>query len=294
MMRSIRSFLVEVLLRITKKKLDVNEFMEKRSQINSESYQVPAKLKQKYNITKDGNLPLDTYILKSNSRSDERIVLYLPGGGYVEQPLTWHWHFLHNLREQLNCTVFVPIYPKAPDNQYTAAIESVLKVYQHILKIAKPENMVIMGDSAGGGLSLAFAQYLLEQELPQPKDIILLSPWLDITLNNPQVLAMIDKEPMLNWDMLVEAGKRYAGETPRTHYLVSPIHGEIKNLGKISLFIGTHEFFLPDARKFREKAARQSVDINYFEYPKMNHVFPVFPIPEAKKALKQIVDIIQR
>ncbi|SCY08654.1 Acetyl esterase/lipase [Paenibacillus polysaccharolyticus] len=293
-MRSIRSFLVEVLLRITKKKLDVNEFMEKRSQINSESYQVPAKLKQKYNITKDGNLPLDTYILKSNSRSDERIVLYLPGGGYVEQPLTWHWHFLHNLREQLNCTVFVPIYPKAPDNQYTAAIESVLKVYQHILKIAKPENMVIMGDSAGGGLSLAFAQYLLEQELPQPKDIILLSPWLDITLNNPQVLAMIDKEPMLNWDMLVEAGKRYAGETPRTHYLVSPIHGEIKNLGKISLFIGTHEFFLPDARKFREKAARQSVDINYFEYPKMNHVFPVFPIPEAKKALKQIVDIIQR
>lgn len=294
MMRSIRSFLVEVLLRMTKQNLDVNEFMEKRSQINRESYQVPAKLKQKYNITKDNKLPLDTYILKSTSRSDERMVLYLPGGGYVEQPLTWHWHFLHNLREQLNCTVFVPIYPKAPDNQYTAAIESVLKVYQHILKIAKPENMVIMGDSAGGGLSLAFAQYLLEQELPQPKDIILLSPWLDITLNNPQVLAMIDKEPMLNWDMLVEAGKRYAGETPRTHYLVSPIHGEIKNLGKISLFIGTHEFFLPDARKFREKAARQSVDINYFEYPKMNHVFPVFPIPEAKKALKQIVDIIQR
>ncbi|MDP9697706.1 acetyl esterase/lipase [Paenibacillus intestini] len=294
MMRSIRSFLVEVLLRITKKKLDVNEFMDKRSQINSESYQVPAKLKQKYNITKDGNLPLDTYVLKSNSRSDERIVLYLPGGGYVEQPLTWHWHFLHNLTEQLNCTVFVPIYPKAPDNQYTAAIESVLKVYQHLLKIAKPENMVIMGDSAGGGLSLAFAQYLLEQELPQPKDIILLSPWLDITLNSPQVLAMIDKEPMLNWDMLVEAGKRYAGETSRSHYLVSPIHGEIKNLGKISLLIGTHELFLPDARKFREKAARQSVDINYFEYPKMNHVFPVFPIPEAKKALKQIVDIIQR
>ncbi|WP_434751036.1 alpha/beta hydrolase fold domain-containing protein [Paenibacillus amylolyticus] len=70
---------------------------------------------------------------------------------------------------------------------------------------------------AGGGLSLALAQYLLEQGLPQPKDIILLSPWLDITLNNPQVLAMIDKEPMLNWEMLVEAGKRYAGETSRSY-----------------------------------------------------------------------------
>ncbi|WP_366296616.1 alpha/beta hydrolase [Paenibacillus sp. AN1007] len=293
-MRSIRSFLVEMLLKMTKQKLDAKEFMEQRREMNSIPYEVPTKLKHKYNITKERSLPVDTYVLKSDSQSDHRIVLYLPGGGYVEQPLTWHWHFLNQLRKQLHCTVYVPVYPKAPDYQYMDAIESVLMVYQHLLKIAKPENIVIMGDSAGGGLSLAFAQYLLEQGLPQPKDIILLSPWLDITLSNPAVLAMIDKEPMLNWDMLVEAGKRYAGETPRSHYLVSPIHGEIKNLGKISLFIGTHEFFLPDARKFKEKAARQFVDINYFEYPKMNHVFPVFPIPEAKKALGQIVEIINR
>lgn len=189
---------------MTKKKLDVNEFMEERGKSNSMPYEIPAKLKQKYNITKAHSLPVDTYMLKSKSRSGERIVLYLPGGGYVEQ-----------------------------------------------------------------------------------------SPWLDITLSNPEVITMIDKEPMLNWNMLVESGKRYAGETPRSHYLLSPIHGEIKNLGNISLFIGTHELFLPDARKFKEKAIRQSVDINYFEYPKMNHVFPVFPIPEAKKALKQMVDIIQ-
>ncbi|PYE45411.1 acetyl esterase/lipase [Paenibacillus barcinonensis] len=292
-MRSIRSFLVEVLLKMTKKKMNVHDFMEERRKINSVPYEVPAKLKQKYNIIKEQSLPVDTYMMKSNSRSDERIVLYLPGGGYVEQPLTWHRHFLNHLTEQLNCTVYAPVYPKAPNYQCTDAIASVLLVYQHILKKAKPENITIMGDSAGGGLALAFAQYLKEQGLPQPKDIILLSPWLDITLSSPEVIAMIDGEPMLNWVMLVEAGKQYAGELPRSHYLVSPIHGEIKNLGKITVFIGTHEFFLPDARKFKEKAARQSVDINYFEYPKMNHVFPVFPIPEAKKALKQIIDIIK-
>ncbi len=71
-------------------------------------------------------------------------------------------------------------------------------------------------------------------------------------------------------------------------YLVSPIHGEIKNLGKISVFIGTHELFLPDARKFREKAARQLVDINYFEYPKMNQLFPVFPILKRKRRLNRL------
>lgn len=93
MMRSIRSFLVELLLRMTKKKLDVNEFMEEREKSNSMPYELPAKLKQKYNITQAHSLPVDTYMLKSKSRSDERVVLYLPGGGYVEQPLTWHWHF---------------------------------------------------------------------------------------------------------------------------------------------------------------------------------------------------------
>lgn len=292
-MRSIRSFLVELLLKMTKRKMNVHEFMEERRKSNSVPYEVPVKLKHKYNITKDQSLPVDTYIMKSNTQSDERIVLYLPGGGYVEQPLTWHWHFLNQLTEQLNCTVYASVYPKAPNYQCMDAIACVLSIYQHILKITKPQNITIMGDSAGGGLTLAFAQYLAEQGLPQPKDIILLSPWLDITLSSPEVITMIDDEPMLNWDMLVEAGKLYAGELPLSHYLVSPLHGEIKDLGKISLFIGTHEFFLPDARKFKEKAARQSVDINYIEYPKMNHVFPVFPIPEAKKALKQIIDIIK-
>ncbi|WP_338551312.1 alpha/beta hydrolase [Paenibacillus sp. KS-LC4] len=291
-MRSIRSFLVEQLLFLTKKKHNVNDYLEQRRIINSSPYVLPAKLKQKYNIIKDHNLSVDTYILKSNSQSDARIVLYLPGGGYVEQPLTWHWHFLHSLTQQLSCTVYVPIYPKAPNYQYMDAIESVLSIYKYLLEIGKPENIVIMGDSAGGGLSLAFAQYLLEQGLPQPRDIILLSPWLDITLSNPEVLAMINKEPLLNWELLVESGERYSGETPQSHYLVSPIYGDIKNLGKISLFIGTHEFFLPDARKFKEKAIQHAVDINYYEYPKMNHVFPVFPIPEAKKALKQIIAIM--
>ncbi|MFD4416343.1 alpha/beta hydrolase [Bacillus safensis] len=220
-------------------------------------------------------------------------MLFIPGGGYIEQPLTWHWRFLDRLTKQLNSTVYVPVYPKAPNHQYMDAIESVLPVYQGLLEKGTPENIVIMGDSAGGGLSLAFAQYLAEKGLPQPGNIILLSPWLDVTLSNPDIAAMVPKEPMLNLALLIEAGKRYAGEMDETHHLVSPIYGEIKSLGRISVFIGTHEFFLPDARKFKEMADKQGVPINYIEYPKMNHVFPVFPIPEAKKALNQIVAIIE-
>lgn len=293
-MRSIRSFLVERLLFLNKKKINAGEYMEQRRVINSQPYELPVKLQSKYKISQDNRFPVDTYILKSASQADAKQILFIHGGGYVEQPLVWHWHFLHKLTQQLNSKVYVPVYPKAPNYQVMDAVLSVLSVYKHLLENGKPENIVIMGDSAGGGLSLAFAQYLSEQGLPQPGNIILLSPWLDITLSNPEIANMLDAEPMLDWETLVEAGKRYAGDLPGTHYLVSPIYGKLTNLGTITLFIGTHEFFLPDARKFRELASLKSVNIHYYEYPKMNHVFPVFPIPEAKKALKQIVDIIQR
>ncbi|MEK4042616.1 alpha/beta hydrolase [Paenibacillus sp. FSL H8-0048] len=293
-MRSIRSFLVERLLFLNKKKINAREYMEQRRAINSLPYVLPVKLQSKYKIFQDHRFPVDTYVLKSASQADAKQILFIHGGGYIEQPLVWHWHFVHKLTQHLNSTVYVPVYPKAPNYQVMDAVQSVLSVYKHLLENGKPENIVIMGDSAGGGLSLAFAQYLSEAGLPQPGNIILLSPWLDITLSNPEIAMMLDKEPMLDWETLVEAGKRYAGDLPGTHYLVSPIYGKLTNLGTLTLFIGTHEFFLPDARKFRELASRNSVNIHYYEYPKMNHVFPVFPIPEAKKALKQIIDIIQR
>ncbi|WP_342490930.1 alpha/beta hydrolase [Bacillus sp. FSL R5-0422] len=292
-MRSIQSFLVEKLLVLTKKKLNVNDYLEERRRANELPYELPEKIKNKYKITKNHSFPVDTYMLKSNVQPDDHQVLFIHGGGYIEQPLTWHWRFLDRLTKQLNSTVYVPVYPKAPNYQYMDAIESVLPVYQALLEKGTPENIVIMGDSAGGGLSLAFAQYLAKKGLPQPWNIILLSPWLDVTLSNPDIAAMVPKEPMLNLALLIEAGKRYAGDMDETHHLVSPIYGEIKALGRISVFIGTHEFFLPDARKFKEIADKQGVPINYIEYPKMNHVFPVFPIPEAKKALNQIVAIIE-
>ncbi len=291
-MRSWQSFLVEWLLKILKKQVDPAAYLEKKRIEHQHPYQLPEKLQRKYNIMKITSYDIDTYMLKSPSQPEKRQILFLPGGGYIEQPLLWHWRFLYQLSQRLNGTITVPIYPKAPNHTYKESFEKVLPIYEHLLTKTSPENIVIMGDSAGGGLSLALSQLLLEEEIPQPGNIVLLSPWLDIALNHPEIAAMDKKEPMLDLKLLIEAGKAYAGDTPRTHYLVSPINGPLRGLGKITLFIGTHEIFLPDARKFKARARMEKININYFEYPKMNHVFPVFPIPEAKRAMKQIIDIL--
>lgn len=102
-------------------------------------------------------------------------------------------------------------------------------------------------------------------------------------MKNPDASALERKDPMLGIYGLIEMGKAYAGDTNPNDYLLSPINGEINGLGEITLFVGTHEVFLPDARKFRDRLKAGEVKINYFEYPKMNHIFVLYPIPEAKK-----------
>lgn len=292
-MRSWQSFLVERLLILTKKQINTATYMEQKRIANETPYVLPAKLQQKYNILKNNTYSLDTYMLKSASQPDTRQILYLHGGGYIEQPLSWHWRFLYQLTQKLNGTISVPVYPKAPNHQYKEAFEKVLPIYEDLLTKVSPENIVLMGDSAGGGFALALTQLLLEQGISQPGNIILLSPWLDITLSHPDIAGMENKEPMLDTKLLIEVGKAYAGDTATSNYLLSPINGPLQGLGKISLFAGTHELFLPDARKFKTLAEQEKVAMNYLEYPKMNHVFPVFPIPEAKRAMQQMIDIIK-
>ncbi|MFB0919743.1 MAG: alpha/beta hydrolase [Oscillospiraceae bacterium] len=220
-------------------------------------------------------------------------MLYLHGGGYIEQPVAEHWKFLDKAAAATGASITVPIYPKSPDYQYEDTFERLLSMYKSLLSYTDAKNTIFMGDSAGGGLALALAQYLLEKDLPQPGKLILLSPWLDITMENPDIPSLDSKDPSLGIYGLIQMGKAWAGGTDPHNYMLSPVYGSVLGLGEITVFVGGHEVLLPDIRKFKALTEKQNVKINYFEYPKMNHVFPLFPIPEAKKAQRQIFNIIK-
>jgi acetyl esterase/lipase len=150
-----------------------------------------------------------------------------------------------------------------------------------------------MGDSAGGSISLSLAQLLKEKNLPQPGNIILISPGLDMSLSNPEINKVAKFDPVLSVPALIDIIKWYRGEKSSKHYLVSPIYGNLEGLGKISLFTGTHDILYPDARKFKNMAAKKGLKIGYYEYPSMIHVWPLLFFPESKKATKQIIEIIK-
>ena len=297
--RSVQSILVEYYCKITgiKEKTfvdtgKVTELIENKRIENAKPYKFPDDLKLKSEIAMETSNEMEVFFLNRNGETHKKQIFYLHGGAYVMHPANGHWNFLDELARNANATVIVPIYPKAPNHQYKEAFDKVLPIYRNLIAEIDSKNITIMGDSAGGGFALALSQLLLEKGLPQPGNIILLSPWLDITMKNPDIPALEEKDPMLGAYGLVQMGKAWAGDSDPSIYLLSPINGEVKGLGKISLFVGTHELFLPDARKFKDMAAAQGVMINYFEYPKMNHVFPLFPIPEANKARNQIFNIV--
>ncbi len=150
-----------------------------------------------------------------------------------------------------------------------------------------------MGDSAGGGLALGYAMKISREEVKQPTQIILFSPWLDVSMSNPDVAKYADRDPILHVNSLKIAGKQYAGELDTAHYWVSPIYGDFSRIGKVALFAGTHEVMVADARKLSRMLAEQHIGCNYYEYPGLFHDWVLAPwLKETQQAIQQVVDLV--
>ncbi len=296
--RSMQSKLIEMILRLSKvnqsfQRTKVDAYLDRCRQITIHPYVFPERMRLGVDVDQVMIDDMQVYFLGGRARNGQRHIFYLHGGAYVNQPTILHWMFLSRFLKRLNASAVLPIYPKAPGHQYEEAFSKVLRLYEDTISQIEAGNVIIMGDSSGGGFALALAQLLKEKGLPQPGHIVMMSPWLDISMENPEIRQYESMDPILGVDGLIKIGMTWAGSQDPHSYLLSPINGELKGLGAISLIVGTHEIFLPDARKLREIAVKQGVKINYFEHDKMNHVFPLFPIPEAKLAQHQIIDIIE-
>ena len=149
-----------------------------------------------------------------------------------------------------------------------------------------------MGDSAGGGLSASFCEYLGANDLIQPKHLILISPWVDVSMSGDYE-EYDELDPMLGVDGLREMGEVWAGDLDSKDYKVSPLFGDIKKLPRTTIFVGTHEIFYPDIIKFFNKLKDHGIDVELNIGEDMTHVYPLYPmVPESREALKHIIEVI--
>ena len=211
------------------------------------------------------------WTLEPQQKGSEQLILFVHGGAYIYNIFRPHWQFLGQLLKRTRAKIIVPDYPLAPESGTIEAIEFMGALYRKILNDHPSEKINFIGDSAGGGLSLAFAQYLRNEEQPKPRQLILLSPWLDISMSNPDLLDVDKNDTVLSIEGLKLAGKAYAGKLDSRDYRASPIFGKLHDLPRISIFISTHDIFIADARRLKSILESESVKFNYYEYPGLMH-----------------------
>lgn len=259
--------------------ISANMFVSYFLLINRET-NIPNNIEQKCNIKAEKFKERKIFIIEPKDQNKiEKEIFYFHGGAYVAEATKNHWEFLQKLAIDLNARIYMPDYPLTPKNNYKDVYEMVEPFYLEYVKRVDFKNFYVMGDSAGGGLALGLMEKILENQenfenndiLPQK--VILISPWLDVRLNNPKIDEVQKSDKILNKNNLQIVGKHYAGNDGINSYLVNPIDGDLSKLNNITIFTGTNDILNPDVHKLKEIAEKQGITINVKEYEGANHVW---------------------
>ena len=204
-----------------------------------------------------------------------KYIVYFHGGSYVAEATQNHWTFLENIVRDTGYTVIMPDYPLTPKYHYQDVYNMVEPLYKEIIETVGSENVILMGDSAGGGLALGVYERMAEEAVALPVKTILISPWLDVRLENEKIQEIEKKDTILNKEALRLAGVAYAGNDGINSYLVNPIDGDISTLKNIKIFIGTDDILNPDCHALKEKADAVNGDVEIKEYENAKHIWMI-------------------
>lgn len=260
--------------------------VEKRRKTN-ENFKIPSIYSSLYDFSVTEYKGFEVAFF-DNEDSDV-VAVYFHGGSYMWQPLVVHYDYCRYLSDKLGLDIVMPIYPKAPEYNYAYALDWTYNYYVD----SKIKPVAFFGDSAGGGLALSFAQYLLDRGRDLPCDIVLFSPCLDLSLANPEIKDYQDSEPMLNADDLRRKFSYYAADGSLTDPYVSPIYCDYRSLPEVTVFVGTHEILYPDAKKWDNDLTEAGIGHNFYVYKNQFHTFSLLPMPERGECLEEIKKALQ-
>lgn len=251
-----------------------------------------AKFKKKYIVDFDTVQGRKICNISPKQVENQKTIIYLHGGGYAGNLNKMYYKSIFEpLIAGTGAKLVIPDYGLAPYHTYNETYEMLEKLYRNLTDNISAENIILMGESAGAGLALGFTQWLKINGYTLPSKLLLISPWLDVSLSNPEGNKIDDI--ILNRKALIEAGILWAGTTDLSHYQLSPINGPLIGLPPLTIFIGGQDMFAPDVMKLSAMMSGQCLAHTVYLYPDMFHVWMMINfMPEAKNAMKQIVDCV--
>lgn len=220
---------------------------------------IPQKANESCDIETKEFMSRKIFIIKPKTEQlSKKVILYFHGGAYVAEATTLHWDFLEKLANDTKSTIVMPDYPLTPKYTYKDVFNMVEPLYKEIISKVDVKNLVMMGDSAGGGITLALAEKISQNNIQLPSKTILISPWLNVTLTNEKIKEVQKNDKDLNKEKLLIAGISYArDEEGMKSYLVNPINGPLSKLKNVIIYTGTYDILNPDTHLLQEKAKKK-------------------------------------
>lgn len=227
---------------------------------------------------------------------NDRVLLYFHGGGYIAGSIHSHREYCVHLARASKTRVLLIDYRRAPEHCFPAALEDATKVYDWLISSQgiKPKNIVIAGESAGGGLTIATLLKLRDDNKELPAAGIPLSPFLDLAVTGNSIKTKADVDPMATEADLKFCVEQYLGKEDKKNPLASPLYADLKNLPPLYIQVGTAEILLDDAVRFADKAKAAGVNVELEVWDDMTHMFQMFAtmIPEGRDAIAKIGEFV--
>ncbi|HEX2440650.1 MAG TPA: alpha/beta hydrolase [Methylomirabilota bacterium] len=226
--------------------------------------------------------------LKPPDVRTDAAVLYLHGGGYSIGSPRSHRHLAAAIARAAGTAALVPDYRLAPEHPFPAALDDALGAYQWLLgRGIAPGRIVVAGDSAGGGLTVALLLALRERALPRPAAGVCISPWVDLTCSGASYATKAAVDPIVTREGVGMMAQAYAGSGDPKAALLSPLYGDLHGLPPLLVQVGSDEVLLDDAVGLADRAKAAGVSVTLEEWPAMIHVWHWFlpMLAEAERAI---------
>ncbi len=232
-------------------------------------------------------------VTSSRSHAD-RAILWLHGGAYVLCSPRTHRSMTTTAAKVARATVFVPEYRLSPEHPWPAALEDARQAWDFVTASYDPGRVAIMGDSAGGGLAMQLLVQLRDAGEELPGAVTLLSPWVDLSGSGPSMWERNEIDPWLPAEHMHLAAEAYAGDLALDDPHVSPLFADLHGLPPTLIHVGTDEIIHDDGVRLGERMRAAGCDASVGIWDGMWHVFQAFPVPESRRAWREIGGFLRR
>lgn len=228
--------------------------------------------------------------IDAKGAANDKVILHMHGGGYAFGSARCSVEYCERLSEAIGGRCLALEYRLAPENPYPAAREDAVAAYEWLLAQGyKAENIYLSGESAGGGLTMSTAVSLRDANLPKPAGIILLSPFVDCSLQSPSIEKFEGKDPIIDRDILTYMSTGYFQFNQANDPGISPVYANLAGLPPILIQAGKKEVLVDDAVRLADRARAAGTTVDLSLYDERLHIFSLYPfLPNAKKALEEI------